>query len=446
MTGRMGMERQAVESRLAEIEKELAELGEVQQKIRARWELEKELIASIRSMKEQLETLRGEATELERRGDLARVAEIRYGSLITLEKELEEANQKLEEAQSEHRLLKEEVDVEDIADVVARWTGIPITRMMESERTKLLTMEERLHERVIGQEEAVRAVSNAIRRSRAGLQDQHRPIGSFIFLGTTGVGKTELARSLAAFLFDDERAMIRIDMSEYMEKFAVSRLIGAPPGYVGYEEGGQLTEAVRRRPYSVILLDEIEKAHPDVFNILLQLLDDGRLTDSQGRVVDFSNAIVIMTSNLGSHLIQEKLLQNPDDRQRAMGQLRGELTGLLRKTLKPEFLNRIDDVVIFNPLSENEIRLIVDKLISEVNARLAESGIELEVPAETRDWIAKLGFDPTFGARPLKRVIQKHISNPLASEILMGNYTSGDTVRVAADDSGSISFHRESHE
>ena len=312
--------------------------------------------------------------------------------------------------------------------------------MLETERTKLLRMEDRLHERVIGQEEAVTAVSNAIRRSRAGLQDQDRPIGSFIFMGTTGVGKTELARALAEFLFDDEKAMIRIDMSEYMEKFAVSRLVGAPPGYVGYEEGGQLTEAVRRRPYSVVLLDEIEKAHPDVFNILLQVLDDGRLTDSQGRVVNFTNTIIIMTSNLGSHMIQERMEKSTGDRDEMMGELRGELFSLLRKSLRPEFLNRIDDIVIFKPLTIEEIRKIVDLQIDRVARMLRGSGISMEISDEAKDWLAKLGYDPSFGARPLKRIIQRHIINPLSSALLEGEFTSGDQVQVELDGTGLISF------
>ena len=435
-------DRERIQSRLAEIDAELARLNEDRGRIRARWDLEKELIQSIRSMKGEIEDLRTEADELERTGELARVAEIRYGQMTLLQKELEDANRRLEEAQRDERLLKEEVDAEDIADVVSRWTGIPVSRMLETERTKLLRMEDRLHERVIGQEEAVTAVSNAIRRARAGLQDQDRPIGSFIFMGTTGVGKTELARALAEFLFDDEKAMIRIDMSEYMEKFAVSRLVGAPPGYVGYEEGGQLTEAVRRRPYSVLLLDEIEKAHPDVFNILLQVLDDGRLTDSQGRVVNFTNTIIIMTSNLGSHMIQERMEQGKDDRDAMMGELRGELFSLLRKSLRPEFLNRIDDIVIFKPLTIEEIRMIVDLQIERVGRMLRGSGIAMTITDEAKDWLAKLGYDPSFGARPLKRIIQRHIINPLSSSLLEGEFSAGDAVRVKLDESGLISFEK----
>ncbi len=441
-----GTEQNTIEgtkARLEEIERELAELNEERNKLKSQWELEKELISSIRSMKSEVEQLRNEAADYERKGDLARVAEIRYGSIIELEKRLEEANQRLAEAQQHQHLLKEEVDAEDIADVVSRWTGIPVSRMLESERTKLLKMEDRLHERVVGQEDAVRSVSDAIRRSRAGLQDQGRPIGSFIFMGTTGVGKTELARALAEFLFDDEKAIVRIDMSEYMEKFSVSRLIGAPPGYVGYEEGGQLTEAVRRRPYSVILLDEIEKAHPEVFNLLLQVLDEGRLTDSKGRVVNFTNTIIIMTSNLGSHLIQDRLQQmTPENRDEIMGELRTQLMTLLRKEMRPEFLNRVDDIIIFKPLTPEELRKIVDLQIERVYRMLRANNIGLEVEDEAKDWLAKLGYDIAYGARPLKRVIQRHIINPLSEAILSGAFTAGDTVRVVLDEQGLIDFEK----
>jgi ATP-dependent Clp protease ATP-binding subunit ClpB len=338
-------------------------------------------------------------------------------------------------------MLKEEVDADDIAEVVSKWTGIPVSRMLESERTKLVRMEDRLHDRVIGQDEAVTAVSNAIRRSRAGLQDQNRPIGSFIFLGTTGVGKTELARALAEFLFDDEKAMVRIDMSEYMEKFAVSRLIGAPPGYVGYEEGGQLTEAVRRRPYSVVLLDEIEKAHPEVFNILLQVLDEGRLTDSKAHVVSFKNTIIIMTSNLGSNLIQERLTTiTSENRESVMDDVRVKLIELLRQQLRPEFLNRIDDIIVFKPLTEQEIRRIVDIQVDRVTRLMKSNGIGFEITDEAKDWIAKLGFDIVYGARPLKRVIQRYLINPLSSMLLEGRFSSGDTVRVVLDPQGLIDF------
>lgn len=432
---------EATRTRLAEIEHELAELNEQRSELKAQWELEKNLISSIRSTKSRIEELKTRAADYERQGDLGKVAEIRYGQVTELERELEEENRKLEEAQKSRRLLKEEVDAEDIADVVSRWTGIPVSRMLESERTKLLKMEDRLHERVIGQEDAVRAVSDAIRRSRAGLQDQQRPIGSFIFMGTTGVGKTELARALAEFLFDDEKAIVRIDMSEYMEKFSVSRLIGAPPGYVGYEEGGQLTEAVRRRPYSVVLLDEIEKAHPEVFNILLQVLDEGRLTDSQGRVVNFTNTIIIMTSNLGSHLIQEALQgMTPENRDELMGHLRTQLMALMRRELRPEFLNRIDDIIVFKPLTQEEIRRIVDLQIDRVRRMVKSNNIGFEMTDEAKDWLAKLGYDAAYGARPLKRVIQRHIINPLSAALLGGDFVAGDTVRVVLDDHGLIEF------
>jgi ATP-dependent Clp protease ATP-binding subunit ClpB len=434
----------ATRSRLDEIENELAQLQEQRNRLKTQWQLERDLISSLRSMKSQIEELKTEAAEYERQGDLGKVAEIRYGKITELERQLEETNRQLEEAQREQRLLKEEIDADDIAEVVAKWTGIPVSRMLESERTKLIRMEDRLHERVVGQDEAVAAVSNAIRRSRAGLQDQERPIGSFIFLGTTGVGKTELARALAEFLFDDEKAMVRIDMSEYMEKFAVSRLIGAPPGYVGYEEGGQLTEAVRRRPYSVVLLDEIEKAHPEVFNILLQVLDEGRLTDSQGHVVSFKNTIIIMTSNLGSQLIQERLGSvTSSNREQIMGELRIKLMEMLRQQMRPEFLNRIDDIILFKPLTQEEIRHIVDIQLQRVARLLKANGINFQMTSEAKDWISKLGYDITFGARPLKRVIQRHLINPLSTMLLEGEFVTGDTVNVVLDNEGLIAFEKE---
>ena len=431
----------ATRSRLAEIEQELSALNDERNQLKAQWQLEKELIGRIRSIKSQIEEAKQQAADYERQADLAKVAEIRYGRLIALEQELAEANTRLEEAQHTTRLLKEEVDGEDIADVVSRWTGIPVSRVLESERTKLVRMEDRLHERVIGQDEAVVAVSNAIRRSRAGLQDANRPIGSFIFLGTTGVGKTELARALAEFLFDDEGAMVRIDMSEYMEKFSVSRLIGAPPGYVGYEEGGQLTEAVRRRPYSVVLLDEIEKANPEVFNILLQVLDEGRLTDSKGRTVNFNNTIIIMTSNMGSHLIQERLSGvTKENRDAIMGELRIQLTEMLRQKLPPEFLNRIDDVIVFKPLTEDEIRTIVALQAEKVGRMLRANNIGFEIGSEALDWLAQLGYDITYGARPLRRVIQRHLVNPLSTMLLEGRFSAGDTVRVTVTENGHFEF------
>ncbi len=347
------------------------------------------------------------------------------------------------EIQKNNKMLKEEVDAEDVADVVSKWTGIPVTRMLESERAKLIRLEDEIHKRVVGQNDAVSAVANAIRRSRTGLQDINKPIGSFIFLGTTGVGKTEIARALAEYLFDDEHAMVRIDMSEYMEKFSVSRLIGAPPGYVGYEEGGQLTEAVRRKPYSVVLLDEIEKAHPDVFNILLQVLDDGRLTDNQGRTVNFRNTIIIMTSNLGSQMIQERLENVSDeDVENVLGDLRFKLIELLRRTIRPEFLNRIDEVVLFKPLTRKEIREIVNIQIDKVTKMVSERDIKLEVDDEAKDWLAKLGYDVTYGARPLKRTIQKYLINPLSQELLTGNFGPGDTILITQSSNAGLDFKR----
>lgn len=434
---------QATTTRLHEIEKELAGLQEKRTQLRSHWEHEKSLIKGIRSQREEIEQLRIQAEQVERQGDLGKVAEIRYGRIPQIESGLAKKQTELEKLQKDHQMLKEVVGPEDIAEVVAKWTGIPVSRMLESEREKLLKMEDRLHERVVGQDEAVTAVSNAIRRSRAGMQDRNRPIGSFIFLGSTGVGKTELARALAEFLFDDEHAMVRIDMSEYMEKFSVSRLVGAPPGYVGYEEGGQLTEAVRRRPYCVLLLDEIEKAHPDVFNILLQVLDDGRLTDSQGRTVDFKNTIIIMTSNIGSHLITEQMQKmTEENKDRILGNLRTLLLAELRKTIRPEFLNRIDEIVMFQPISENDIRKIVDIQLRRVIEMTEKNGIHLEVTNDARDWLAKSGYDPVYGARPLKRVIQKAIVDSLSMKILAGEIAQGDTVRVDHTESGQYTFER----
>jgi len=434
---------EASAKRLDELKKELSELNEQRSGLKAHWSLEKEKIQKIRSMKSEIENLKMEAERQEREGNLGRVAEIRYGQISNLEKQLNEETKKLAEAQKDQKMLKEEVDAEDIAEIVSKWTGIPVSKMLESERSKLLRLEDELHKRVIGQDEAVTAVSNAIRRSRSGLQDMNRPIGSFIFLGTTGVGKTELARSLAEVLFDDEHAMIRIDMSEYMEKFSVSRLIGAPPGYVGYEEGGQLTEAVRRRPYSVVLLDEIEKAHPDVFNVLLQVLDDGRLTDNQGRTVNFKNTIIIMTSNIGSHYIQEKLeFFKEDNVEEMMGELRQQMQNLLRQSIRPEFLNRIDEIVLFKPLSRTEIRKIVDIQLGNVQKSLKQNEMTLEVSDEAKDWLANLGYDVTYGARPLKRTIQKYLVNPLSQELLASNFVNGDTIKVSVGDSAKLVFSK----
>ncbi len=432
---------ESTKARLNEIERELAELVEARSGIRAHWELEKGLIKSIRTAKEEIEQARLDAERFEREGDFAKVAELRYGKIVEFEKTLKTKQEELQKLQADRQLLKEEVDAEDIAEVVAKWTGIPVSRMLESERVKLLKMEERLHERVVGQEEAVVAVSNAIRRSRAGLQDRNRPIGSFIFLGSTGVGKTELARALAEFLFDDDHAMVRIDMSEYMEKFSVSRLVGAPPGYVGYEEGGQLTEAVRRRPYSVVLLDEIEKAHSDVFNILLQALDDGRLTDSQGRTVDFRNTIIIMTSNIGSHLITQEIGQMTEaNREHIMSDLRTQLMSELRKAMRPEFLNRIDEIVMFQPLTQTDLRRIVDIQFDQVKKMAEKEGITLEISDTAKDWLAQSGFDPVYGARPLKRVIQKHVIDQLATKILSGDFGPGDTITIDHTETGQYTF------
>lgn len=429
--------------RLDGIEKEIAELSAERDKLKAHWQLEKELISEIRSNKEKLENLKLEADNFERQGDLGKVAEIRYGKLIELQKQIEEGSVKLNELQSTNKMLKEEVDAEDIAEIVAKWTGIPVSKMLEGEREKLLRIEENLHKRVIGQDEAINAVANAIRRNRAGLQDPNRPIGSFIFLGTTGVGKTELAKALAEFLFDNEHNLVRIDMSEYMEKFSVSRLIGAPPGYVGYEEGGQLTEAVRRKPYSVVLLDEIEKANQDVFNILLQMLDDGILTDSQGRTVNFKNTIIIMTSNLGSHLIQDELRNlTEENRDEIINDLREKLFDMLRAGIRPEILNRIDEIIMFKPLLQSEIRSIVDIQADHIIEMLKKNNdITLKIDNDAKDWLGKLGYDITFGARPLKRVIQNHITNQLAEKILSGEFLKGDNILISVNDNGQFIFN-----
>jgi ATP-dependent Clp protease ATP-binding subunit ClpB len=410
------------------IEVELADLREQSDQLRARWESEKQAIATVRKLKEQIEQTRNEIEQAERRADLEAAARLRYGTLRDLEGRLRDSEKRLAELQASGALLKEEVDAEDVAQVVARWTGIPVSRLLEGETEKLIHMEDRLRERVVGQEQALQAVANAVRRSRSGLQDIDRPIGSFIFLGPTGVGKTELARALAAFLFDDDRAMIRIDMGEYQEKHTVSRLIGAPPGYVGYEEGGQLTEAVRRRPYSVVLLDEIEKAHPEVFNVLLQLLDDGRLTDGQGRTVDFRNAVVIMTSNLGSELWADSSASE----RVAEDQVRE----LLTRHFRPEFLNRVDEVVVFHRLTKDDLARIVEIQLARLARRIEEAGYQLDVSPAARQHLAKIGYDPVYGARPLKRVIQRELQDPLAMRILQGEFHPGDTIRVGAKGDG----------
>jgi ATP-dependent Clp protease ATP-binding subunit ClpB len=421
----------ASRERLERLERELADLQESSEGMKAHWHQEKERIDAIRSLKARIETARGEFDRAERDGDLERAAELRFGTLVQLEKELEAENARLAELQTGRKMLNEEVTDEDVAEVVSTWTGVPVSRLMEGEMHKLVRLEEALHERVVDQAVAVEAVANAIRRSRAGLSDPQRPIGSFLFLGPTGVGKTELARALAEFLFDDERAMVRIDMSEYQERHSVSRLVGAPPGYVGYEEGGQLTEAVRRRPYSVILLDEIEKAHSDVFNVLLQLLDDGRLTDGQGRTVDFRNAIVIMTSNLGSTVFSD-LGSAPEER-------REKVLADVRAHFRPEFINRIDEIVVFDVLGRDEIAQIVDIQVNVLEARLAARKLALRLTGPARAWLADEGYDPAFGARPLKRLIQREIQDPLAMKLLAGEIHDGDTVEVDAPD-GRLTF------
>ncbi len=426
----------ASKERRAKVEQELAELRERSKVMKAQWQAEKDAITGLQAKKAQLEQLRAEAEQATRRGDLQKAAEISYGRIPALEREIAEAEKRLAQIQKKGKYLKEEVDAEDIAEIVAKWTGIPVTKMLESERERLTRLEAELERRVIGQPEALAAVANAVRRARAGLQDPNRPTGSFIFLGPTGVGKTETARALAEFLFDDEKALVRLDMSEYMEKHAVARMIGAPPGYVGYEEGGQLTEAIRRRPYSVVLFDEIEKAHPDVFNVLLQILDDGRLTDSQGRTVDFRNTVLIMTSNIGSQYILEMGTQNWE-------QVETKVLELLRQTFRPEFLNRVDDVIIFRPLSSQDTAKIVDLQIKRVERLVAERKLRLEVTPAAKQLIVAEGYDPVYGARPLKRAIQRLLQNPLALAVLEGQYTEGDTVRVdRGKDGNHLAFER----
>jgi ATP-dependent Clp protease ATP-binding subunit ClpB len=419
--------------RLEKLEQELADLHERSDSMRSHWQREKEHIDAIRLLKSQIEEARGEADRAERDGDLERAAELRYGRIVDLMKQMDEQNAELAEIQRDRKMLKEEVDEEDVAEVVSKWTGIPVSRLMEGEMQKLLHLEDALHERIVDQHEAVTAVANAIRRSRAGLSDPNRPIGSFIFLGPTGVGKTELARALADFLFDDERAMVRIDMSEYQERHTVSRLLGAPPGYVGYEEGGQLTEAVRRRPYTVVLLDEIEKAHPDAFNVLLQLLDDGRLTDGQGRTVDFRNTVVIMTSNLGSVVFTD-VSASPEER-------REKILAEVRATFRPEFVNRVDEIVVFDSLGREEIARIVDIQLQQLRQRLASRKLDLELTPEAREYLATKGFDPAYGARPLKRVIQRDLQDALAMKLLAGEVHEGETIRVGVED-GALVFDR----
>ncbi|MCL1976929.1 MAG: ATP-dependent chaperone ClpB [Candidatus Bathyarchaeota archaeon] len=432
---REAIKREKDEVKLRPLKEEIANLTEERNKLKAKWQTEKDLVEKIQIKKNEIEQLKLEDDAANRRGDLERVAEIRYGRIPEATKTIEQLKMKLSEVQKDSALVNEEVGTEEIAEVISHWTGIPVSRMLQSERQKLLNLEAELHMRVIGQEDAIRAVSNAIRRSRAGLQDPKRPIGSFIFLGTTGVGKTELAKSLAEFLFNNENNMVRIDMSEYQERHTVSRLVGAPPGYVGYEESGQLTEAVRRKPYSVVLLDEIEKANPDIFNILLQVLDDGRLTDNKGRTVDFKNTIIIMTSNIGSHLIQENLEKvTPENHEEVLNKTKEEVFSLLKKSIKPEFLNRIDEIIMFQPLTQEEISKIVENQFGNVQKMLEKNGIHLTVTKKAVEYITQIGFDPQFGARPIKRVIQKEVINELSKMILADKVDKNANIVVDEED------------
>jgi ATP-dependent Clp protease ATP-binding subunit ClpB len=418
---REAIKRENDKTKLKELNETIANLNDERNKLKAKWQAEKDIVDNIQKRKKEIENYKFEAEQAERSGDYGKVAELRYGRIKEVETDLAALNKKLQELQIDAALIKEEVDSEDIAEVVSKWTGIPVSKMLQSEKDKLLSLESELHKRIVGQDEAIEAIANAIRRSRAGMQDAKRPIGSFIFLGTTGVGKTELAKALAEFLFNDENALVRIDMSEYQERHTVSRLIGAPPGYVGYDESGQLTESVRRKPYSVVLLDEIEKAHHDIFNILLQVLDEGRLTDNKGRTADFKNTIIIMTSNMGSQIIQEKFqFLNETNRDEVIGETHREVYEMLKKSIRPEFLNRVDEIIMFNPLTREEIKQIVEIQLDKTRKTLEESGIRLTVASDAIDWIAQLGFDPQLGARPLKRVIQRRVLNELSKMILSG--------------------------
>ncbi len=440
---REAIKREKDERKLEELNKDISELSETRNAIKAKWQQEKELVDKLQQKKSDIEQFKLQAEQFEREGNYGKVAELRYGKIKEAETDLLNFETELKQLDATKRLMKEEVDAEDIAEIVAKWTGIPVTKMLESDRMKLLKLEDELHKRVVGQDEAIIAVSDAIRRSRAGLHDPKKPIGSFIFLGTTGVGKTELAKAISSYLFNDEHAMTRIDMSEYQERHSVSRLIGAPPGYVGYDEGGQLTEAVRRKPYSVILLDEIEKAHPDVFNILLQVLDDGRLTDNKGRTVDFKNAIIIMTSNIGSHVIQERFEGVTENNLLAVTETtKIEVMDLLRKTIRPEFLNRIDEVIMFKPLLRHEIKGIVEIQLNGLKEMLSERDIKISFSEAVINWLAEEGFDPQFGARPLKRVIQKEVVNELSKKILAGEVKSDDTI-VVDEKAGEVVFGNE---
>ena len=437
---REAIRREKDKGRIEELTREIDELNAKRTTLRAKWQSERDILEKIQKNKQMLDDLKVQAAEAERNGDYGRVAEIRYGKMRETETEIQKLQAEVNKNAEAGAMIKEEVDAEDIAEVVARWTGIPVSRMLQSEREKLLKMESELHDRVIGQDQATAAVSDAVRRSRAGLQDPRRPIGSFIFLGTTGVGKTELAKALAEYLFNDDTMMTRIDMSEYQERHSVSRLIGAPPGYVGYDEGGQLTEAVRRKPYSVVLLDEIEKAHPDVFNILLQVLDDGRLTDNKGRTVDFRNTIIIMTSNIGSHIIMDRLSKYTNDTppESVLEETKKEVFDLMKQTIRPEFLNRIDEIVMFTPLTRDDVRQIVVLQIRQINEMLAQNSIALQVTDKAIDWLAAEGYDPMFGARPVKRTLQRYLVNELSKEILAGQVDRNSTITVDADAKGLV--------
>ncbi|MCF6358705.1 MAG: AAA family ATPase [Draconibacterium sp.] len=438
------IEREAIKrekdiNKLESLNKEISELKEEQSTLRAKWQMEKSVIEAIQKKKAEIEEYKFEAEESERQGDYEHVAELRYGRVKEAEHEIVKLQAEFDKLKEGDNLIKEEVDVEDIAEVVARWTGIPVTKMLQSEREKLLQMEDELHKRVIGQEEAITAISDAVRRSRAGLQDENRPIGSFIFLGSTGVGKTELAKALAEYLFDDENMITRIDMSEYQEKFSVTRLIGSPPGYVGYDEGGQLTEAVRHKPYSVVLLDEIEKAHPDVFNVFLQVLDDGRLTDNKGRTINFKNTIIIMTSNLGAEIIQQNMDNlNAGNQNEIMEKTQMQLLEMLRKTIRPEFLNRIDDTIVFTPLSKKDITKVVKLQFEKVVTRIASTNMKIEITESAINWLAEMGYDPHFGARPVKRVLQKYVLNELSKKILAGDVQKERPIIIDISDDGLI--------
>ncbi|MGC9375040.1 MAG: AAA family ATPase, partial [Bacteroidales bacterium] len=436
---REAIKREGDKKKVDELSKIIANLSDERNQMRSKWENEKSIIDQIQKNKELIDRFKLEAEQAERDGDYGRVAEIRYGKIKEANTKVEKLKEELIKLQSETAMIKEEVESEDIAEIVAKWTGIPVSKMLQSEKEKLLKLEEELHKRVVGQDEAIAAVSDAVRRSRAGLQDAKKPIGSFIFLGTTGVGKTELAKALAEFLFDDENMMARIDMSEFQERHSVSRLVGAPPGYVGYDEGGQLTEAVRRKPYSVILLDEIEKAHPDVFNILLQVLDDGRLTDNKGRVVNFKNTIIIMTSNVGSHIIQEDISKlNDTNRVKVLEETKQKVLGVLKQSIRPEFINRVDEIVMFAPLTEKEINDIVRLQFKMIQKMLKAQNISIDITDKAVSWIAKNGFDPHYGARPVKRIIQKEIMNELSKKIIANTINKDKKIIVDKDEKGLV--------